>query len=186
MPAFRHLRGLVAALTALLLTAGIVLGAQELMPAAAEGGLQRAEEASGTEVPVRAADDEEATDDEDADATEDATDDEEPADDEEGTEDEVEDTTDDDGAHPDNHGATVSEAARGETPEGYRNHGEYVSEVARDKGDSDEPTDEPTDDPTADEPTASAANGSGKPAKGNKGNNGKHGKSGTSKRGAGN
>jgi hypothetical protein len=43
MPAFRHLRGLVAALTALLLTAGIVLGAQELMPAAAEGGLQRAE-----------------------------------------------------------------------------------------------------------------------------------------------
>jgi hypothetical protein len=36
--------------------------------------------------------------------------------------------------HPDNPGKAVSEAARGETPDGYRNHGEYVSEVARDQG----------------------------------------------------
>ena len=29
------------------------------------------------------------------------------------------------------HGAEVAEAARGETPEGYDNHGDYVSSVAR-------------------------------------------------------
>jgi hypothetical protein len=29
------------------------------------------------------------------------------------------------------HGATVSEAARAETPEGYDNHGDYVSSIAR-------------------------------------------------------
>lgn len=53
----------------------------------------------------------------------------------------VEETTDTDtvgeepaeeeGSHPDNHGKIVSEAAHSETPEGFRNHGAYVSSVAR-------------------------------------------------------
>ena len=36
-----------------------------------------------------------------------------------------------DAVHPANHGAVVSEAAHSDTPEGFRNHGEYVSGVAR-------------------------------------------------------
>jgi hypothetical protein len=35
-------------------------------------------------------------------------------------------------AHPDNHGAAVSEAARTTTPDGFSNHGAYVSSIALD------------------------------------------------------
>ena len=36
------------------------------------------------------------------------------------------------GDHPDNHGAAVSEAARGATPADAANHGQYVRTVATD------------------------------------------------------
>jgi hypothetical protein len=36
--------------------------------------------------------------------------------------------------HPDNHGKAVSEAAQGETPAGFDNHGAYVRTVAHDHG----------------------------------------------------
>ena len=34
--------------------------------------------------------------------------------------------------HPDNHGLLVSEAAKGETPAGFDNHGAYVRTIAQD------------------------------------------------------
>ena len=36
------------------------------------------------------------------------------------------------GEHPDNHGKLVSEAAQGETPAGFDNHGAYVRTIAHD------------------------------------------------------
>jgi hypothetical protein len=119
----RHLRGLLVALATLALSAGLVLAARpttvEAPPAAADDGLTRASEASGTTVPVRA----------EAPAlpeVDEETDEELP---------EVEEELDEeplvvDGERPQNHGWFVSEAATGATPEGFENHGAYVSEIA--------------------------------------------------------
>lgn len=118
----RSLRGLGVALAILTLTAGAALASHPLPGPAGNGlghapGLGVAAEAAGKTVPpgweaelVMPAEDEEIQE-----PAEEET--EEPAEDEEGTE--------------DNHGATVSEAARGETPDDWRNHGAYVSAVAR-------------------------------------------------------
>lgn len=106
-------RSILIALVAVALSAGAVLAGRPMPTAsdsglgtasdAARSGLKTAEEAAGKTVPVRAAEDDEADTDEDADAA----------------------------THPDNHGKLVSEAARGETPGGFDNHGAYVSSIAK-------------------------------------------------------
>jgi hypothetical protein len=111
-------RGFLVALAVLALSAGVVLAGRPATapPAAAAGGLERATEASGQTVPAAGQAEDQAPD-----ADEDA-DEDEPAEDEPGDEDAAE--------HPDNHGALVSAAARGETPEAFDNHGQYVKSVA--------------------------------------------------------
>lgn len=121
----RHLRGLLVALAALVLTAGAVFAARpasvEAPPAAAGDGLTRASEAAGKTVPVRpeAPAVPEADVDDDADETVPEADEVEAAADEAA------------GERPENHGWFVSEAAKAETPDGFDNHGAYVSEIAR-------------------------------------------------------
>lgn len=118
-------RAFLVAVAVLALTAGAALAGHSALstPAAAAGGLERAAEAAGKLVPVAVPLDESNEDaDEDANEEEPATD--EPAADE---------PSDPAGAeHPDNHGKTVSEAATGETPADFDNHGEYVRSVATD------------------------------------------------------
>lgn len=110
-------RTILAALAALALSAGVVLGANP--PAAADHGRSTAADASGMTVPPSPPPGLEVAaptpSDEETEEPE-ATESPEPA---------------ENGDHPDNHGAKVSEAAQGETPEGWRNHGAYVSAVAR-------------------------------------------------------
>jgi hypothetical protein len=114
----RHARGLLVALTALALTAGVAFAARPTaapsVPPAASTGLERAAEVSGKTVPVGAP---AAGADQDEDAGEDG----QPAENEPGA-----------GApeHPDNHGAVVSAAAQGSTPDAFDNHGQYVRSVA--------------------------------------------------------
>lgn len=119
----RRLKSLVIALVVLALSAGVAFAAR-VMPQAASGGLERAAEAAGKTVPVGPPVDEsepeglvptEAT--EEPDALEEPVAEEEEA-------------VAIDG-EPGDHGAVVSEAAQGETPEGWANHGAYVSAVAR-------------------------------------------------------
>jgi hypothetical protein len=108
-------RTLLAALAVLALSAGVVLGADP--PPPADGGLATAGQASGLtlpssgrpelDVPAPTPTDE---------------DENEPAESPKPAE---------NGEHPDNHGAVVSQAAQGETPDGWANHGAYVSAVAR-------------------------------------------------------
>jgi hypothetical protein len=116
----RHARGLLVALAALALTAGAAVAARPTsapsMPDAASTGLERASEVSGKTVPVGAP---AAGADEDEDT---GADQEEPA--------ENEPAEDAAGEHPDNHGAAVSAAAQGATPEAFDNHGQYVRSVA--------------------------------------------------------
>jgi hypothetical protein len=118
----RSLRGLGVALAILTLTAGAALASHPLPDAAANGlghapGLEVAADAAGKTIPpgwqaelVMPTDEEEA---------------------QEPTEEETEEPAEDEEAAEDTHGATVSEAAKGDTPDGWRNHGAYVSAVAR-------------------------------------------------------
>ena len=122
----RHLRGLLVALTAIALSAGVALAARpsSAPPAAATPGLTRAADAAGKTVPVvveAPAVPEEGTEapdpstaDEDADAK-DAT--------------ETTDVQTD--SRPQNHGWFVSQAAKADTPAGFDNHGAYVSSIAK-------------------------------------------------------
>lgn len=110
-------RTILAALAALALSAGVVLGANP--PEAATDGLTKAADRSGMTVPpspppglqgpAATPSDEETEEPEPTESPEPA----------------------ENGDRPDNHGAVVSQAAQGETPEGWRNHGAYVSAVAR-------------------------------------------------------
>jgi hypothetical protein len=114
----RHARGAVIAIAALVLTAGAAVAARPTTapPAAASSGLDQAAEAAGKTVPVAVPVDlpDQPTGDEDAGET-----------DPEG------DAPAADAAeHPDNHGADVSAAAQGPTPESADNHGQYVRSVA--------------------------------------------------------
>jgi hypothetical protein len=111
----RHLKSLTIALATLTLSAGLVAGRD--MPDAADGGLATAGEATGKTVPVGAP----------APAAQ-------PPAAEENAEAEAEETA---GERPENHGWFVSQAANGETPSEFRNHGEYVSSIAR--GDAGKP-----------------------------------------------
>ncbi len=114
----RSIRGIMAALAVLALTGGAALAAGPFPDAAHKGldrapGLAVAEQAAGKPVPPGlVADLAMPGDMEEPEAKE-----------------ETEETEETEEA--DNHGATVSEAARGETPTGWRNHGAYVSAVAR-------------------------------------------------------
>jgi hypothetical protein len=108
----RHLKSLLVATSLLVLTAGLAVGHE--LPAAAEEGLGTAAEAAGKTVPVRPA----------APAAPAVTD----TDDAEGADNAAPAA----GQRKANHGLSVSEAATEETPDGYDNHGQYVSTVARD------------------------------------------------------
>lgn len=129
--ATRHLRGLMVALAALALSAGVVLASRPATapPAAADGGLLRASEAAGKVVPVSTEAPAVPEVDDEAQAEETV----EPEADE--TAQPETDATDAERAQ--NHGWFVSEAAKGETPEGFDNHGAYVSSIA--KGDDGKP-----------------------------------------------
>lgn len=109
----RHLRGLLVALATLALSAGVVLAARPASveaPAAAAGdGLDRASDAAVKVVPVGP----------EAPAAPEVDEGEEP----------VEPTVGE-GERPQNHGWFVSAAAKGATPEAFKNHGAYVSEIA--------------------------------------------------------
>lgn len=122
----RHARGLLVALVALTLTAGLALAGGSL-PQAAADGLEIAAEAAGKTVPVV---NEEETAEEEVES-------EEEAEETENSEEEAEETEE-----SDSHGAVVSQAARMETPDGFRNHGHWVSCIARmAHGEGDEATD---------------------------------------------
>jgi hypothetical protein len=102
MPRIRiRTKSLVVALAALALTAGFA--AAHAMPAASNDGLQKAQDVSGHAVPVGA----DASNDQSA-------------------------NNEDAGSAPDStHGAAVSAAAQGDTPDGFDNHGAYVSSIAK-------------------------------------------------------
>lgn len=123
----RHLRGLLVALATLALSAGVVLAARPTSveaPAAAAGdGLTRASEAAGKIVPVRPEAPAVPEADEDEDVDEDVPDG--------GDEEEDADPSTAEGERPQNHGWFVSQAATGATPASAANHGAYVSEIAR-------------------------------------------------------
>ena len=110
----RHLRSLLVATGLLVLTAGLAVGHE--LPAAAGEGLGTAAEAAGKTVPVRP----------DAPAA--------PA---VKRAESAEDSAPAAGERKPNHGLSVSEAANAETPDGFDNHGAYVSSVAR--GDAGKP-----------------------------------------------
>ena len=116
----RHARGFIVAVVVLLFTAGIALGAKAL-PTAASFGLETAAEAAGKAVPVRTgqADDEPAVPAEEGEDGEDGEDGEADA--------EEPETDETDGDAEGNHGSMVSQAAQMDTPEGFLNHGEWVS-----------------------------------------------------------
>jgi hypothetical protein len=116
----RRTRSLLIALVVLALSAGAV-SAFRSMPTAAAGGLATAGAAAGMTVPARP-DSATATRNQDRAEPDEAA---------------AENADEDAGAsaqatHPDNHGATVSEAARTTTPDGFDNHGAYVSSIALD------------------------------------------------------
>jgi len=120
-----RLRPLLIGLVVLMFTAGIAFAGKPSTPA---NGLSVASEASGKTVPVRAQVDEE--DEEEDETTE--------AEDEEVEVEEAGDNcaTDPTALTPDElaevrHGSVVCWAAHQETPEGYSNHGEWMSEWAK-------------------------------------------------------
>ena len=118
--AVSRFRALLIAATALALTAGAALAGHSAlsMPSAAADGLERAAEAAGKTVPV-------------ADPLEEAPPVAEPVVDETDEEPAEEAPADEVAAeHPDNYGKTVSEAAKGPTPETSANHGQYVRTIA--------------------------------------------------------
>ena len=123
----RRFRAVFVALTALAISAGAVFAARALPPAA-QAGLDRAADASGRTVPARTAPAEQP----EAPATE-GPEIEEPGTQEPGSDkpENEEPEAPDEGGAAESHGAIVSAAAQADTPDGYRNHGAYVSEVAR-------------------------------------------------------
>ena len=153
----RLFRSLITAAAALALTAAMATAHQ--MPSASVDGLATASTASGKIVPVghlvapentvqqdeQLADEtltqedeqsDEADTTEEADShciapeAEDTTNTDETSDATDDTSDAAEDATTE--TEEPNHGAVVCGAAQAETPDGYANHGAYVSEVARD------------------------------------------------------
>ena len=157
-----RLRPLLIGLVVLMFTAGIAFAGKPSTPA---NGLSVASEASGKTVPVAAQADEEDEEDEEDETTE--------AEDEE-VEVEAEEAgdncaTDPTGLTPEElaevrHGSVVCWAAHQETPEGYSNHGEWMSEWAQKNRGHDFGAEE---EETTVESTAATTHGNGK-AKGPK------------------
>ena len=122
----RRLRGVLIAIVALTLSASLTFGAQ---PASSAAGLGKAASHSGKTVPNAGAGDETAGGDEDT----------EPAEDE--TADDTSDGADNCATDPTgltaeelaamSHGSIVCWAAHQDTPEGYDNHGAWVSHWAQ-------------------------------------------------------
>jgi hypothetical protein len=98
----RSRRIAIAALATLALTVSVGLASAHSMPSAADFGLTTANDASGLDVP-------------------------------DGVDGGLNAGDENDNETPDasGHGADVSAAAQAETPEGYDNHGAYVSSVAK-------------------------------------------------------
>jgi hypothetical protein len=129
----RHARGLLVALAALALTAGVAMASRTVPPedpaGAALDGLNRASQVSGKTLPAAPAPGPEADE-----GTEEAA----PELTEEADEAEEDAPEAADGERKQNHGWFVSEAAKGETPADFEgNHGQYVSSIA--KGDDGKP-----------------------------------------------
>jgi hypothetical protein len=130
----RRLRSLVIALAVLTLSATAVLAGRSALAAPTAPAVTAPDDsdAQGDEVETDVDEtgvDETGVDTTDADAPdEDAGADLEPS---------VAGAPDQTADHPDNHGADVSEAARGDTPDGAKNHGEAVRVVAKDNGHDD-------------------------------------------------
>ncbi len=170
-----RLKGIAIAVVALALSASLAFGASP--PEAASFGLENAASHAGKTVPV-AGGDTETTGEEDE--GEDPEDGEEPEEGEDGEEDEESEeagencltdptTLTEEELAEMRHGSIVCWAAHQETPDGYKNHGEWVSEWAHSgKGadadeDSDEDADEDGDDAEeADEAKAGKGHGQGK------------------------
>jgi hypothetical protein len=132
-----RIRPLLIGLVVLMFTAGIAFAGKPSTPA---NGLSVASEASGKTVPVAAQADEEDEEDEttEAEDEEDEEDETTEAEDEETESEEAGDNcaTDPTGLTPEElaevrHGSVVCWAAHQETPEGYSNHGEWMSEWAK-------------------------------------------------------
>jgi len=125
----KRLRPLLIGLVVLMFTAGIAFAGKPSTPA---NGLSVASEASGKTVPVRAQT--EGDEDLDEEVDEEAPEAEEPVEAEEEAGDNC--ATDPTGLTDEalaavRHGSVVCWAAHQETPEGYANHGEWVSEWAK-------------------------------------------------------
>jgi hypothetical protein len=124
----KRFRSLVIALVALALSAGVVFAAHS-MPTVASNGLATAGTHAAKTVPVEPDKGDQAGDDQAKPDTADKDDQAKPdtADKDDQAKPDTADTT----THPDNHGKLVSEAAHLTTPAGFRNHGAYVSSIAR-------------------------------------------------------
>ncbi len=130
----RYARGLMVALAALALTAGVTFAARGIAPAASvataptDVTVNVDEEDVDPEVDQN--EDEDADQDEDEDADQDEDDDVDQDEDIDQDED-VDQDEDGKSDRPLNHGAYVSEAAHADTPEGFDNHGQWVSSIAK-------------------------------------------------------
>ena len=140
-----RLKGVVIAIVALALSASLAFGASP--PEAASFGLENAASHAGKTVPVSGGEPEVTGEEEDGEEPA-----EEEGDEEEGEEEDVESEEAGDNCLTDptvltdeelaemRHGSIVCWAAHQETPEGYDNHGQWVSEWAKaGKGDDDAP-----------------------------------------------
>ncbi len=130
----RYTRGVLVAFAALALTAGVTFAAREMAPAASVASApanvtinvddeadQDVDENQDQDVDQDVDENVDENQDEDVDQDEDVNDD---------------GTTEEDGGdakaeHPLNHGAYVSAAAHADTPEGFDNHGQWVSSIAK-------------------------------------------------------
>ncbi len=124
----RRLKSLFIALAVLALSAGIALAARQ-MPQQAGPGLQRASDASGKAVPL-GHDASAGADEQDGPDAGDGTGDQADQSEDIPVADAPDADAPDADAPTDTHGAVVSEAAQGTTPDGWANHGAYVSAVA--------------------------------------------------------
>ena len=121
----RSARGLLVAIAALALTGGAVLAARSL-PLAATPGTQHDSDVSARTVPAN-----QAAGAPDANETPDADETPEPQETPEAKDSAGADDATSNADRPRNHGWEVSPAANGDTPDGFDNHGDHVSSIAR-------------------------------------------------------
>lgn len=127
----RYARGVLVAFAALALTAGVTFAAREMAPAAS---VAAAPANATVNVDEEEVDQEVDQDQDEVDENQDEDVDEEDAVDQDEDLNDDETVDEDEGAnadHPLNHGAFVSAAAHADTPEGFDNHGQWVSSIAK-------------------------------------------------------